>query len=778
MTELLSWGIFALVIIVFGLAVLGTLVAYVNLRNKYPHRKLLNELIVFGGALLLGAVVRFLAILRMDPTVWEIFGASDQIWKIPAIWMSVVYSLFGGVAFEGSYDITDFSSLLNGTLYYGAITYVGIVFLLVISIKISYEWYSYFKLAGFMRKFDRYYIFTDLSEASLLIAMEIHREERKRKEGKYAVIFTGDELEPLDKSTDVYRTIVDHGFYYWSYQKKLKKSQEVSLVKKLRCSKEYFAKQDALDRTHRDYHKRVHIFATREDEELRGMENHNSDIVFDDIRAVLRDYCGKDGTGIPTVINYYLLTRNDTDYEHYQRKLDDVVGRFAKKQGKVEAFEEEYKKYLQLHFVNEAKLMADDLLTATQKDFFRGERDFAENYPLYEKCMGLDKGTDVYRVAVMGFGKVGQYALKELFIHSANVKEDGGATQFIADVYDEDALSRSGEFAYAHPFFLCKTAEADEPRSNEALVEWGRAQRSSALHSLYDGGAVAKYRLTPERIYNEMGFPIVHFHEVSCFKKCFMRAMDDGMNIDSDKVQYRAYVVSLGDDERDLSMANLLIDEFKHDLLSKTERAETMKTIFVHIRDKKNVDRLSWSKADKRRLGTVLRVIPFGCNKNIWAYNDLIDDEDDSLFSFVYGEISAADAEGRKALYDELSSTGGLYLTKVKGDTKHKDAWRKETPFKKQSNRCVRRYALNYYAFEGKEERSPAEYQALEHLRWNRFHIANGWVYAEYPAEEKSYRKLNREHNCLCPFGMVDETTKEYDKYNVEIGNKKLFLPE
>ncbi len=786
MSDFLGWLMFGGVIVAFAAAVFGTLLGYVFLRKRYPHRKLLNEILICGIALLISGVARYIAVMNLDPIIFD----PDSVWKVSAICMSVIYSLFGGVAFEGSFALNEFSTALNAMLFYGAITYVGIVFLIIVSIRISYEWYSYVKLLGFQRKFDRYYVFTDVSEASMLVARQIHREERTRKQGKYVIVFTGDELEPLDKSSDVYRTIVDHGFYYWSYPKKLNKTKEHSLLKKLGCTKKHFGKCDSLDDKHLDYNKRVHIFAMREDGELRGLENENSDIVFDDIRAVLRDFCGKTGEGIPTVINYYLLTRNDTDYEHYQRKLDGVVSRFAKRQGMVEAFETEYKKYLQLHLLNEAKLMADDLLAATQKDFFRNAEEFAENYPAYQRCMGLDKGTDTYRVAVMGFGKVGQYAMKELFVHSASLKENGrDATQFIADVYDADALSHSGEFAYAHPFFLCKTKETQEPLPDHKLVEWARAQRSCALNMLYNSKQQhlePEKKLTTERIFDGMGFPIVHFHEVSCFKKCFMYRMDESMdaaeesmNIDSDKVDYRAYVVSLGNDESNLAMANLLIDDLKHGLLSlpKTElAARPLKTVFVHIRDKRNVDRLSWTAADKTALGECLRVVSFGCDRSIWEYSDLIDDEDDCLFYYVYNEVSNSSKTKQRDIYEKLASLGSNYIEKIKAGTAHKDGWRSETPFKKQSNRSVRRYALNYHPCGEQPTWTEDEYQILEHLRWNRFYMANGWIYVEEYARGKDYHRENREHDCLCPFEMVSVGTKKFDTYNVMIGKNKLFL--
>ena len=52
---------------------------------------------------------------------------------------------------------------------------------------------------------------------------------------------------------------------------------------------------------------------------------------------------------------------------------------------------------------------------------------------------------------------------------------------------------------------------------------------------------------------------------------------------------------------------------------------------------------------------------------------------------------------------------------------------------------------------------------AIEHERWNRFHIANGWMF------EKNRSDESKEHNCICALDMLTLSVKVYDLTNVLI---------
>lgn len=97
-----------------------------------------------------------------------------------------------------------------------------------------------------------------------------------------------------------------------------------------------------------------------------------------------------------------------------------------------------------------------------------------------------------------------------------------------------------------------------------------------------------------------------------------------------------------------------------------------------------------------------------------------------------------------------------------------KDIWLDVNPFTRESNRSAYSFAINYRYV---DDIAQSEYcERVEHLRWNRFHMANGWVYAEYNKAEKSFRRHNKEHTCLCPYDMLDKWTQAYDLVNVQVG--------
>lgn len=56
-----------------------------------------------------------------------------------------------------------------------------------------------------------------------------------------------------------------------------------------------------------------------------------------------------------------------------------------------------------------------------------------------------------------------------------------------------------------------------------------------------------------------------------------------------------------------------------------------------------------------------------------------------------------------------------------------------------------------------------AKLSALEHQRWNRFHMANGWIYNG----KLEKQELISQHNCIIPYAYVDLSTVIYDLSNI-----------
>lgn len=1022
MSEFEWIGGIAIAFVTLALAVCITLCGYFLLRKKYPHKKALNEVIVIGFAFFLAFCFRFSVCLFLDI---EENGASElngATWFLDAL-----YQTISGISFEGLGVLDkDLEGTILECLYYGTAVYFGIVALIIITVGVSYEFFSYVKLFIFARHYNKMYIFTNVSQEGIILARSIVDKEegtqnqllkanRKNRQDSgnifvkvkylfknfcirfrrrnYAIVFIGNELEPFNKKNELHKKIENNGFYYWSYNKKKNIESEKSFLKILHYSERNVKNRDI----GYDKNKIIHIFALKKNADLTGAEDKNSDIVFDDIKATLRDYKkkkrkeGEYYAKIPTVINYYILTNSDINYEFYRTSVAGIVDEFVgKNKGCAKGLEQKF----QLHILNEAKLASVDMTNQLKNKLFwdnvktfedKKERkklsvneriDIASKikngFEQYEKCLKPNENEGVYRTAVFGFGQVGQYAMMELLSassmylgSSSKIKngelvessEDKGflpvskikeifenkvPSKFIADVYDKDMRGKSGEFAYTHPMFLCKTTEGEQtPEENEDLLKWERNeiwkviidsnketlsdalkelntqnekfieaikkqleeykienledelrkfldQNKKLIDTLYE--QLEKYEIEKfvdalkelynqnkkfvearckeldsknkecvediykeldsknkefvEDIYKELekwvmeifgdalkelyvmnkkfiearykdpnqyeeildiiieqnSLPIIAMHNDSCMNQDFMTNVDKWIGIKDSK--YKAFVVSLGNDEDNIKMGNMLIDDFKHELLLIKLKGSNFGSlydpivVFVNIRDENNLDRLNWSKKDIEefsRLGLV--VIPFGCRQDIWSYDNIVGDFTDRLFNYVYsmiynynncggaGNLSKENSEcymiSKRKKRDEKSLSQDIVKDEI-SFARCNEKWLETTPFKQLSNREANRFSNNFYMWTNKEFDCTCRYEdkdfnMMEHLRWMRFHMSNGWIYAKYNKTQRKQMPLreNKVHNCLCPYFMLDDETQENDAINVDIGKEK-----
>ena len=98
------------------------------------------------------------------------------------------------------------------------------------------------------------------------------------------------------------------------------------------------------------------------------------------------------------------------------------------------------------------------------------------------------------------------------------------------------------------------------------------------------------------------------------------------------------------------------------------------------------------------------------------------------------------------------------------------DLWRKESNAMVALN-CDLYHYLLADCFRLNDEALPdgeklaryAQLASLEHQRWTRFHIANGWVYSG----QKEKFELVYQHGCILPYAYVKEDTVLYDLSNV-----------
>lgn len=761
-------GVLLSIIILVAL-VASTVCVYLALKKKYPQRRILNELLIVAVTFCISFGVRLAAIICAETLTTIGDGISAGFY--------LFYTTIGGFSFEGVEEVASsnaLSCLILKCFYYGVVAYAAIIALMLISIGISYEFFSYVQTRALRKKYKTVYIFTDTSEISVTLALDIDKEERSQKKGSYAIVFMGKNLEPFDRSNPRHRTIMNNGFYFLSSRFSLKR-RERSFEKAFHLTKSQCKKNDK-----GTYHNKLfHVFALNDEYALSGAEGKNSDIIFTDIRNTLRDYFptsqkkGEELFDIPTVVNYYLLTGDIIDYEAYKIKVGEIISKYLEEEGindEPGKIKEKLSPYFQVGLLNDSKEKARHMIDELRRATIGSEmtETAAENY----RDMLSPDENNVFRVAVLGFGATGQESMKELFVESSHLSGDefNYPSRFIADVFDINADNVSGLFAYRHPLFLCKAYwDSAAVEDDEKLLEWSETVRSAAIDELARGGK--KVHIGLKELHRLMGFPIVAFHKVSCFDMNFMKRIDRSIGAIRERniLNYRAFIISLGSDESNLKTANVLLNDFKSELLLKPEALSHKISVFINISDGDNLYRLDWFKEDNSYFKDKICIVPFGMSNQIWNYNYVLNDKKQIMYNHCY-KLADEFSRGKEHFsMSDLRDSIKARLQAEVADIGAKDEWLTLDAYARESNRSADEFGINYYI--GYRLGYKEEFLTkLEHLRWNRFYMANGWVYADYGGEDKLFRRQNKEHTCLCPYVMLNDDVKIYDKINVLLG--------
>ncbi len=791
-------------IIAFAVTIWG----YLKYCAKHPSKKLRAEISVVISAVCVSLIIRlaigYAALPNKDMTV----GAESLFQGI----MSAV----AGLLLDAPDDISTFgfTNGLSACFYYGLIAYVGFVFLAVITVGISYDFYSKVQTAFMRLRKDRtYYVFTSVTKDSLVLAEDIKAHESRITGRHFIIIFLEGGESSFSRKNPLHRKIMENGFYYFSDPRSDDKGRTVSIFAKFKFKAGHFKNTNDENRN-----KLFHVFALDDGDDY---ESNNADIIFDDITATLDKYVyrkkGLIVNDIPTVINYHILAGGEINYESYDRRTDDV---FLKRLSDLRTdnasaisfetkdvdFIKEINGKIQINVVNEATLSSYELVSARNMYLDRMDGNAFERDSMPDGC-------GAYRIAVIGFGKTGQYAMEELYTHTAHLIKDNNdyvPTQFIADIYDAHIDDKSGIFAYNHPLFRCMQSDKSSPQETKEVVAAANAISGKAIDVLYSECAEKtgrEIKKAKKFIDEKMAFPIVVMHKENCFKYPFMD--DEGTEIALKAVcdnNIRDFVVALGNDERNIAMANMLIGSFNRVFLELQQSGKKSILpkikIYVNLIESRNLSLLDWRTDSNRPTGDIaqeciavpdLSVIPFGLREKMYSYDSFVDDYKERLYNFGYSILSEiideknqTEINSNRNRYDDFKIKLASNYNCYRKDENVSDKWMKLNWFLRISNKSALAFAINYYKYknEKKEYLQDEDWDylmRLEHERWSRFFISHGWMYATYNKSgilskeskeiEKTYRRSLRQHNCLCPFDeMLDDSTKAYDRGNVELG--------
>lgn len=841
----------------------GIMWAYIASRKKFSGAKYAVELFYIALAVLFGFGVKCAIFVANRPDTFD-DGLAAFFY---AIYSSIGGLEFEGLADASEVGtallqwLYSGSSVLAGLVFFSIILtkisyemYSGILlFFLRMRLKTSVN--------------TDIYLFTSVTQDSLLLANSINEKrlndknnykkalkayKKDKGNGKVAqkpekarnskVIFASDDIGSFDRKNPLHREIMSNGYMFWSYSKKTG-GNGPSMLKRLGLyidnvffeieSPKDKKKQNEQEKKDRENKKivvkakaknsRIHVFAMHNDEAFSGEETVNAETVFDEIETVVREIVEYNKK--PVFVDYYILTNTDinyTYYDNYKKKCIESASESAKtrthrkNKGKdpvlvndvIEVCNERGRvceSEFALHIINESDITSKLFVEARNKDWDAN-------------LLIQDTGESTYKVMVVGFGATGQRTMLQSYIMSTKIDNKQPdyhmPTQFRADVFDKDADSVCGIFELQHPLIVCvndKDAK-DNPNKLEKQIEKKRRERIDMTYHSVVGKTMnlssdfKKDRAaTIEDIENQMKLPVVVMHNASCFGSDYLDYLDSRTGADSRSQEYNLIIVALGKDEDNIKMANALLADIKHELnnLRNATRPAKLQTIAINLLNKRNRDRINWSKEDNERYGN-LKVIIFGSRDDIYSYNQIIDEDEQMKYHHAYvllrGEQLKNQAPEMKQHFPNRETPdrkGGYFTllcefnTAVQNEDKEslRTEWKNVPLDERESNKSASLfmkvmeamkecYCTSAYTYD--EVRLLAE---LEHERWNRSYIANGWTFNQnMPVKQenetdahfsgrytdaKNAGKARNEHVCLLPFSVLDETYNDYDMVNV-----------
>lgn len=863
---------FIVVILVFIAAFIATIAIFLN--NGHKDKNIGNKKYMFTFLViifLISFVLRFIAVSLIAS--YEFTNESFVDGLIRSI--ELLYVTGGGLTFEGQ-DLGAFAlKPLAAILYYGSILWLAATYLFIISLGINYELSSAARLKFLNKKKKKIYIFTSITEDTLILAKSIEEHHENKKEEEPLIIFAGYDIPPFDKDNELHRDIMAGGYIYASLFKNKNKKFMKTLVEALGLANKNSILKTLID-------KRIRIFAMGNDKACYGLESKNSDDVFDDINTFfLNSLCDKDEKVSPEriasivnldvkdnalqtqYIDYYVLSNSTVNYEFYSKRMYDTITSFIDKKylnyflcykdNKVELLEAKPQKeagfsvfctvynyflaLFQIRVINEAYLAGDDLIKGRHKVEYKnirydisrylsinndrykfainriadyvnneGNNPFAVKETKYKQKADLspeEKDLDYinriehikdekrFNTLFLGFGQTGQTVLNNLFVDTVGVEPKEGndydkfiPTRFVGYVYDINISQSAGVFAQTHPSYLVKRVNKNK---DDMLFNY------QALVDFYSKDFPGDF----EEIDELTKFPLIYCYEKNCKDLDFLEDIDGstgllGKNAPGKLLsKINAIVIALGKDEDNINVANAILQNIRQELYHSDFSNQDIfyQTIFVNIRDEKNISRLNWHNEIEEVRHPGVNVVVFGNREKMYSYDSIISRRKyvrmnniyDVIGSFVYNikeldkndAILSLDTRGViKAEIDERNKViGGLrsYLTL--------------SDYKKSSNKNAASFAEYYRVYidalgidylDNDKERHLWKYLSyLEHNRWSRYAMSIGYIYSntfmkyaqdssksEYYDVYKEYGYLKpaeyskdilKLHNCLIP---------------------------
>ena len=438
----------------------------------------------------------------------------------------------------------------------------------------------------------------------------------------------------------------------------------------------------------------------------------------------------------------------------------------------------------------------------------------------YRKKIESQKNEKRFNALILGFGQTGQMALNNLFVDTVSLEPSQPEkginldryipSRFVGYAYDLNMGQNIGIFAQTHPSYLVKKVGKNKGENYffnyDELVEF------------YGKDYPGQFKEIDELL----KFPFVYASDRNCKDLDFLEDIDGGTGNLNEKTtgktlgKINAIVICLGNDEENIKVANAILQNIRQELYNSdfTNTQYFYQTIFVNIRDEKNVGRLNWNDNIEAVRHSGITVRAFGNREDLYSYNSIIEDRRFVKVNNIYVSIEEYFKEidpsyqmsGKEknkhilnpSIREKLKES---IISKNDDMDSSRARFLRLSDYKKASNKSsalFSDYTSTYVNEMGIDELDSYENGKLwkylgflEHHRWNRYNMSCGYiysktfvdnmkthkedyaVYSQYGHDAKEYSKSHLKiHKCLLPnsypnIQYLDDSTECYDDGNI-----------
>ena len=576
------------------------------------------------------------------------------------------------------------------------------------------------------------------------------------------IVFTGRDMRPFERRDQLHRRLMANGFLYLRYDfgrdmREVKRKGESSACRGVLAD---FIKSA----------RNIHFFAFSRDDDFKEQfgkkyksEQANFRTVSEEI-AALESYSRRcritripPKFHTPARICFYILSEDDADHPTYDVRFEQWRDKFvSNKNSRLAGVILDYK------IINEAEratwklALGSDDQGHTDNNILTDESggNWIKEYVVAAGKVSLSpietgacaddhivkRRAPIKRILSLGFGDTARKTIGGLYVNN-----DGN---MIVDVMDRRASSIMGGYMRSHPSVLCMRSKS--PYSFK--VKHGKIPN-----------VVKKADSDKWWMYGYNNLLVVNYAELDGTGDTAAKYIDAsfGNRDPGQKENYDAFIIALGDDELNLDCFRNVMSDIRRELIDlaagngvdatdSTKKPKKL-TIFVHLREKGNAERLYW--AVKREIEDIKKYVDvkaYGAREDVYTYDEIVNDAKAIEMNYEYN--LAADWEVTENRFE---------------------LWNKQPEFGRWSSKAASAFYDTLDRLEkaaewecGKIKIGDEEERRLicsrlsgvaEHRRWSRFLYVNGFVVHSYTD------KYNLVHKLLTSFSDLGDAQANND---------------